>query len=439
MRILFVGDVFGPAGRRAVEAQLPDLRRRLEADFCIVNGENIADGAGITVKLAEKLLAAGADVVTTGNHVWRRRDVYPLLESSSRVIRPANIAAPGAPGRGLTVQPAVDGTPVAVMNLQGALFLNVYVHPFGVVDELVEEARRSSPVIVVDFHAEATSEKIALARMLDGRVTAVLGTHTHVQTNDARVLPGGTAAITDAGMTGPHDSVIGVKAELAIERMKTGLPVRFEPASGDVRIEGVLSSADRMDALRAASPCACRSSEHASNEHDEQGDEHEVADEHEPADRPQVDDVPVARREPDLRQDKRRHEQERGAEPRDGDRERHERNEPDQELRREDLSERDEGDDRRSRAAEEPGERVAGSGDSEPDRDDGDDLQKRLNRSQSIRKRAGKVLGPEGRDDGWFVQTELLAGQEQCRPETFDLKRAAGLTLDARPHALGSK
>ena len=240
MKILFVGDVFGPAGRRAVEAQLRDLRKSLDVDFCVVNGENIADGAGITMKLAEKLLASGADVVTTGNHVWRRRDVYPLLESSSRLIRPANIAAPGAPGRGLTVQPATDGTPVAVMNLQGALFLNVYVHPFGVVDELVEEARRSTPVIVVDFHAEATSEKIALARVLDGRVTAVLGTHTHVQTNDARVLPGGTAAITDAGMTGPHDSVIGVKADLAIERMRTGLPVRFEPADGDVRIEGVL-------------------------------------------------------------------------------------------------------------------------------------------------------------------------------------------------------
>jgi metallophosphoesterase (TIGR00282 family) len=236
MRILFVGDVFGPAGRRVVESQLPDLRRRLAADFCVVNGENIADGAGITVKLAEKLLSSGADVVTTGNHVWRRRDIYPLLESSARLIRPANIAAPGAPGRGLTVQPAADGTPVAVVNLQGALFLNVYVHPFGVVDELVEEARRSTPVIIVDYHAEATSEKIALAR----RVTAVLGTHTHVQTNDARVLPGGTAAITDAGMTGPHDSVIGVKAGLAIERMKTGLPVRFEPADGDVRIEGVL-------------------------------------------------------------------------------------------------------------------------------------------------------------------------------------------------------
>jgi len=240
MKILFVGDVFGPAGRRAVEAHLRDLRRRLEVDFCVVNGENIADGAGITAKLAEKLLSSGADVVTTGNHVWRRRDVYQLLESSPRLLRPANIAAPGAPGRGLTVQPATDGTPVAIVNLQGALFLNVYVHPFGLVDELVEEARRSTPVILVDFHAEATSEKVALARMLDGRVTAVLGTHTHVQTNDARVLPGGTAAITDAGMTGPHDSVIGVKAELAIERMRTGLPVRFEPADRDVRIEGVL-------------------------------------------------------------------------------------------------------------------------------------------------------------------------------------------------------
>jgi 2',3'-cyclic-nucleotide 2'-phosphodiesterase len=240
MRILFVGDVVGLPGRRAVESHLRDLRKRLEVDFCVVNGENVADGVGITVKLAEKLLAWGADVVTTGNHVWRRRDVYPLLESSSRLIRPANIAAPGAPGRGLTVQHAADGTPVAVVNLQGALFLNVYVHPFGVVDGLVEEAQRSTPVIIVDFHAEATSEKVALAWMLDGRVTAVLGTHTHVQTNDARVLPGGTAAITDAGMTGPHESVIGVKAELAIERMKTGLPVRFETAERDVRIEGVL-------------------------------------------------------------------------------------------------------------------------------------------------------------------------------------------------------
>jgi metallophosphoesterase (TIGR00282 family) len=244
VRILFLADVFGPAGRRAVEARLPKLRHELGADVCIVNGENAADGAGLTAKLAEKLLAAGADVVTTGNHVWRRRDLYDLLETSPRVIRPANLGGPDTPGRGLTVVETPSGRPVAVINLQGALFLSVRVHPFVVVDELVEEARARTPVVVVDFHAEATSEKIALARILDGRVTAVVGTHTHVQTNDARVLPGGTAAITDAGMTGPHDSVIGVRADLAIARMRTGLPVRFQPAEGDVRIEGVVVDCD---------------------------------------------------------------------------------------------------------------------------------------------------------------------------------------------------
>jgi metallophosphoesterase (TIGR00282 family) len=240
VRILFLADVFGAPGRRAVEARLFGLREELGADFCVVNGENAADGVGLTAKLAEKLLAAGADVVTTGNHVWRRRELIPLLEASDRVLRPANLGGDEAPGRGLTVVAAANGTPVAVVNLQGQLFLEVAVHPFLVVDRLVEDARRSTPVVVVDFHAEATSEKVALARLLDGRVTAVIGTHTHVQTNDARVLPGGTAAITDAGMTGPHDSVIGVEADLAIRRMRTGIPVRFQPAEGDVRIEGVL-------------------------------------------------------------------------------------------------------------------------------------------------------------------------------------------------------
>ena len=182
--------MFGVAGRRAVEERLSSLRAELDADLCIVNGENIADGVGITPKLADKLLAAGVDVITLGNHVWRRREIVPYLSGSERIVRPANLSA--------------------------------------------------SSVVVLDFHAEATSEKIAIARWLDGRVTAVIGTHTHVQTNDARVLPGGTAAITDAGMTGPHDSVIGVKAELAIHRMRARLPVRFEPAEGGVRIEGVV-------------------------------------------------------------------------------------------------------------------------------------------------------------------------------------------------------
>src|SRR5213083_2846865 len=200
MRILFIADVFGVPGRRAVEERLPTLREELVADFCVVNGENAADGAGITPRIADRILAAGADVITLGNHVWRRPAIGPYLAESERVIRPANVSS-GSPGRGLTVAPAADGTPVAVVNL------------------LVEQARERARIILVDFHAEATSEKVALARWLDGRVTAVIGTHTHVQTSDARIGPGGTAASTDAGMTGPHDSVIGIEAELAIRRM----------------------------------------------------------------------------------------------------------------------------------------------------------------------------------------------------------------------------
>jgi 2',3'-cyclic-nucleotide 2'-phosphodiesterase len=218
---------------------LPGLREELGADFCVVNGENAADGAGITPRIAERLRAAGADVITLGNHVWRRPEIGPYLAGSEHVIRPANVSS-GSPGRGLTVAPATDGTPVAVINLLGHLFIGSPVGPFEVVDELVDEARRRAQVVLVDFHAEATSEKVALARWLDGRVTAVIGTHTHVQTNDARVLPAGTAAISDAGMTGPHDSVIGVQTDLAIARMRTGMPVRFKPAEDGVRIEGAL-------------------------------------------------------------------------------------------------------------------------------------------------------------------------------------------------------
>jgi len=208
-----------------------------------VNAENTADGAGLTPRLADRLLRAGADVLTLGNHVWRRREIGPYLETSDRVVRPANLAT-SSPGRGLAVAQADDGTSVAVLNLQGLLFMSTPVSPFEVVDELVEQARAAAKVVLVDFHAEATSEKVAMARVLDGKVTAVIGTHTHVQTNDARVQPDGTAAITDAGMTGPHDSVIGVKAELAIGRMRTGMGVRFEPAEGGVRIEGALVECD---------------------------------------------------------------------------------------------------------------------------------------------------------------------------------------------------
>ena len=233
----------GAPGRRAVEERLRGLRADLGVSFCIANGENMADGVGITPKLAERLLAAGADVVTLGNHTWRRSEINAYLAGAERVIRPANMTA-GAPGRGLAVAPAEDGTPVAVINLLGSLFIHPPHDPFEVVDELVDEARRQAAVVVVDMHAEATSEKVALASWLDGKVTAVVGTHTHVQTSDARVLRGGTAAITDVGMTGPHDSVIGVKTELAIRRMRTGMPVRFETAEGGVRIEGALIDCD---------------------------------------------------------------------------------------------------------------------------------------------------------------------------------------------------
>ena len=234
MKILFVADVFGTPGRRAVETRLPSLRTELEADFCIVNGENAAAGRGITAKLAEKILASGADVVTLGNWTWGQLDFAPYLSGTDRVLRPANLS-PQTPGKGWAVH---DG--VAVISLLGVFSLNPFESPFIAVDRLVDQARAQTPVVVVDFHAEATSEKVAMARYLDGRVTAVLGTHTHVQTSDARVLKGGTAAITDAGMTGPHDSVIGSDEHNAIKRFTTGMPMRLEPATGDVRIEGVL-------------------------------------------------------------------------------------------------------------------------------------------------------------------------------------------------------
>jgi metallophosphoesterase (TIGR00282 family) len=247
--------VFGPPGRLAVEQRLPALREELDADVCIVNGENIADGAGITGKLAARLLAAGADAITLGNHAFRRDGIGAYLDTSERVIRPANAGA-NLPGKGVTVVEARNGVNVGVVNLMGQLFLDVAVSPWEMVDELVDDAREQAPVVIVDFHAEATSETIAMSRWLDGRVTAVIGTHTHVQTNDARIQPKGTAAVTDAGMTGPHDSVIGVEAELAIRRMRTRMPVRFQPAEGDVRIEGVVvdcrddGRAERIELLR---------------------------------------------------------------------------------------------------------------------------------------------------------------------------------------------
>ena len=233
----------GAPGRGAVEARLHGLRAEMGVDACVLNGENLADGVGITPRLADRVLAAGADVITLGNHAFRRNEIGPYLESSDRVIRPANTSV-HSPGRGMAVVGVANGSRLAVINVLGSLFLHPASSMFEVIDRLVEDATRETPIVLVDVHAEATSEKIALARWLDGKVTAVVGTHTHVQTADARVLPLGTAFITDAGMSGPHDSVIGVEVELAVRRMRTGLPVRFATAQGDVRIEGVLVECD---------------------------------------------------------------------------------------------------------------------------------------------------------------------------------------------------
>ena len=242
MRILFLADVYGMPGVRAIEEGLPPLRAELDADCAIVNAENAADGAGLTPKLADRLLAAGADCLTLGNHLWRRKEIGPYLVEATRVVRPANLLE-RLPGRGLTVIEA-GGAKVAVINLLGSFTMEPAESMFSVVDRLVEEAQRETPIVVVDVHAEATSEKVALGWHLDGRVTAVLGTHTHVQTSDARVLPGGTAYMTDAGMTGPHDSVIGARKELSLRRFVLQQPQRLEPADGDVRLEGALVTCD---------------------------------------------------------------------------------------------------------------------------------------------------------------------------------------------------
>lgn len=248
MNILFVGDVFGQPGRDALLGWLPAFKDARAVDFVIANGENVANGAGITSKLALRLLAGGVDVLTTGNHVWRQKEVYSFLTTDERIVRPANYPE-GAPGRGLTVRPAADGSEVAVIDLAGQLFMNTTLSPFRIVDRLVEAAAELAETIVVDLHAEATSEKVAMGHHLDGRVTAVLGTHTHVQTSDARVLPGGTAYMTDVGMTGPLDSVIGVRTDIIVQRFLTEMPRQFEVADGAVRINAVFITAEGGRAL----------------------------------------------------------------------------------------------------------------------------------------------------------------------------------------------
>jgi len=238
MKLLFIGDVVGSPGRRGLAAAMPGLKQRFSPDLTVVNGENSAGGMGITEKTARNIFDNGADVITLGNHTYRHRDAYSFLDEAERVIRPANYRK-GNPGKGHVIVEAGSGdTRVAIINLSGTVGLRAARSPFDEADALLAELEDRADVFFVDFHAEVTSEKVALGWYLDGRVAAVCGTHTHVPTADARVLPGGTAFISDVGMTGARNSVLGVKKEQAIERMRTEMPVRFESATEDVWVMG---------------------------------------------------------------------------------------------------------------------------------------------------------------------------------------------------------
>jgi 2',3'-cyclic-nucleotide 2'-phosphodiesterase len=248
MRILFIGDVFGRTGRDLVRQGIPVLAARYGIDAVIANVENAASGAGITRETGDALLKAGVDVMTTGNHVWDKREALSYIGAEARLLRPLNMAS-AAPGRGVFVARTGDGRPLGVINVMGRVFMPPVDNPFEAVSAALERLSRECRVIVVDVHAEATAEKIAMGWHLDGRVTAVLGTHTHVQTADARVLPGGTAYITDVGMTGPHDSIIGMERAGVLGRFVTGLPARMEPASGNPRLQAVVIDADERTGL----------------------------------------------------------------------------------------------------------------------------------------------------------------------------------------------
>ena len=242
MKLLFVGDVVGGIGRRTLAALLPGIRDDHQPDFVIVNGENSAGGVGITQKTAHELLEMGADAITLGNHAYRHREVYDLLDREERIVRPANYPK-GSPGRGHTVVER-DGMRLGVVNLSGLVYLQAVRSPFAEADAALAELRDRADFVLVDMHCEATSEKVAMGWHLDGRVTACVGTHTHVPTADARVLPGGTAYITDVGMTGPRGGVIGVKREQALERFLTLTNVRFETSDEDPWLNALLVEAD---------------------------------------------------------------------------------------------------------------------------------------------------------------------------------------------------
>lgn len=244
MKVLFIGDVVGGPGRAAVRALLPGLKKDLAPDIVIANAENSAGGLGVTKETASELLDCGVDVLTLGNHVFAKKDVYSFLDDEPRILRPANYPA-GCPGRGWSVFKDSCGRRVGVVNLGGRVFMNEYLDdPFRTADRILKEVSAQTQLIIVDFHAEVTSEKGAMAWYLDGRATAMLGTHTHVMTADERVLPGGTASISDVGMTGPEDSVLGMRKELIIQRFLSQMPNKFEVADGPSVLSAVVVEAD---------------------------------------------------------------------------------------------------------------------------------------------------------------------------------------------------
>lgn len=252
MKLLFIGDIVARPGRDLIRRHVRALAAHHSADLVIANGENAAGGAGITRDNTIEILGAGVDVITTGNHVWDKREALEFIGNEPKLIRPANYPA-GTPGSGSYVATGRNGVKVGVINVMGRVLMNTLEDPFRAAEREVAGVKAAgAKVIFVDVHAEATSEKIALSYYLDGKVSAVVGTHTHVQTADERILPGGTACLTDVGMTGPHDGVIGIEKEAIIARFLTGLPARFESATGDPRLNGVLVSVDASTAKATA-------------------------------------------------------------------------------------------------------------------------------------------------------------------------------------------
>ena len=243
MRILFIGDIVGSPGRDAVAKLLPVLKKEYKLQFIIANAENAAGGSGITAKVAQELFLSGVDVLTSGDHIWKKREIFEFINQEPRILRPLNFPS-GAPGRGFAVFKAKDGDKVGVVNVNGRVFMEALECPFKTTLLAVEALSKEAKVIIVDIHAEATSEKAALGWYLDGKVSAILGTHTHIQTADERILPQGSAYLTDAGMTGPYDSVIGRRTEDVLERFLTSVPVRFEVAQENIQLAGAVLDID---------------------------------------------------------------------------------------------------------------------------------------------------------------------------------------------------